>query len=100
MNRGSDPEGIKYWSEQIANEEWDPVAVAKFFIISKEFEAKNLNDEEYVKVLYRTFMGREFDKEGLNYWLQRLYNGDTRETVLESFAGCPEFQNIVKSFGL
>lgn len=100
LNRGSDPEGIKYWSEQIANEEWDSVAVAKFFIISKEFEAKKLNDEEYVKVLYRTFMGREFDKEGLNYWLQRLYNGDTRETVLESFAGCPEFQDIVKSFGL
>ncbi|MBS6465405.1 MAG: DUF4214 domain-containing protein, partial [Clostridium sp.] len=54
----------------------------------------------YVKVLYRTFMGREYDKAGLNYWVGRLNKGESRKTVLKSFAGCPEFQNIVKSFGL
>lgn len=100
LNRGSDPEGINYWSQQIANEEWDPIAVAEYFIISPEFESKNLNDTEYVKVLYRTFMGREYDQDGLNYWLNRLKNGDSRQTVLEAFAGCPEFQKIIKSFGL
>lgn len=100
LNRESDPSGIGYWSQEIANETKDPVAVAELFIFSEEFESKNLDDTEYVKVLYRTFMGREYDDAGLNYWLGNLASGTSRKDVLESFAGCPEFQDIIKSFGL
>lgn len=100
LNRKSDPSGIAYWSQEIANETKTPVEVAKLFIFSKEFEDKKLNDTEYIKVLYRTFMGREADKVGLNYWLGELNNGQSRERVLERFAGCDEFQDIIKSFGL
>lgn len=100
LDRESDPQGIQYWSQEIANEAKDPVQVAELFIISEEFEKKKLNDVDYVKVLYRTFMGREYDDGGLKYWLERLQNGDTRKTVLEDFASCPEFQKIIESFGL
>lgn len=100
LGRGSDPEGIDYWTKQIANEEWDPTAVAEYFIISKEFESKNLNNTEYVKVLYRTFMGRESDEVGLNFWLGEMQRGESRQKILKRFAGCAEFQEIVKSFGL
>ena len=74
--------------------------LAEMFIFSDEMMKKGLSDREYVKVLYRTFMGREADAAGLNYWVGRLNKGESRKTVLKSFAGCPEFQNIVKSFGL
>ena len=67
---------------------------------SPEFQNKNLSRTEYVKVLYRTFMGREYDKDGLNYWVKRLNSGDSRRNVLNAFAGCPEFQNIIKKFKL
>lgn len=100
LGRGSDPTGIDYWSKQIANEEWDPVAVAEYFICSPEFEAKNLDNTEYVKVLYRTFMGREGDEVGINYWIGELQRGQSRKDILKRFAGCPEFQDIVKGFGL
>ena len=100
LNRDSDPEGIKYWAQEIANESKSPVEVAELFIFSEEFESKKLDDTEYIKVLYRTFMGREFDKDGLNYWLGQIAAGQTRKDVLEAFAGCQEFQDIVKSFGL
>lgn len=100
LNRASDPSGIDYWCKQISNEEWDPVDVAEFFILSSEFEAKKLNNTEYIKVLYRTFMGREADSAGLKFWIGELNKGQTRKQVLERFAGCAEFQNIVKSFGL
>lgn len=100
LNRASDPSGIAYWSQEIANETKDPVSVAELFIFSEEFESKNLDNTEYIKVLYRTFMGREFDNDGLNYWLGQLDSGKTRKDVLEAFAGCPEFQDIIKSFGL
>ena len=100
LNRESDPSGIDYWSQEIANEAKDPVWVAELFIFSEEFENRKLNDKDYIKVLYRTFMGREADNDGMNYWLGRMKNGDSRKTVLEAFAGCKEFQDIIKGFGL
>lgn len=45
-------------------------------------------------------MGREADSDGLNYWLKRMKNGDSRETVLDAMAASDEFKQIIKSFGL
>lgn len=100
LSRSWDENGLNYWCEQIQCKQQTPVQVAENFINSKEFMDKNLNDTEYVKVLYRTFMGREADKSGLDYWVGRLNKGENRKSVLKAFAGCPEFQQIVRSFGL
>ena len=99
---GRNPEigGLKYWAGEINAKRRTPVQVAEQFFFAPEFTNKKLNNTEYVKVLYRTFMGREADKGGLNYWVGRLNKGESRKSVLEAFAGCPEFQKIVKSFGL
>ena len=42
----------------------------------------------------------EADKAGLSYWVGRLKKGESRKVILESFAGCQEFKDIVKGFGL
>lgn len=99
---GRDPEaaGLKYWTEEINSKNRTPVAVAEAFFFTPEFTNKNLSNTEYVKVLYRTFMGREYDQAGLNYWVDRLNKGESRKSVLRSFASCDEFQKIIKSFGL
>ena len=99
---GRNPEigGLKYWTGEINAKRKTPVQVAEAFFFAPEFTNKKLNNTEYVKVLYRTFMGREADKGGLDYWVGRLNKGESRKSVLEAFAGCPEFQKIVKSFGL
>lgn len=100
LNRQPDPIGLAYWTQEIQTGKRTPVAVAREFFFSPEFQNKNLSRTEYVKVLYRTFMGREYDKDGLNYWVKRLKSGDSRSNVLNAFAGCPEFQNIIKKFKL
>lgn len=100
LGRNADIGGMKYWAGEINAGRKSPTAVAEMFITSPEFTNKNLNNTEYVKVLYRTFMGREYDQGGLDYWVGRLNQGESRKSILQSFAGCPEFQNIVKSFGL
>ena len=99
---GREPEaaGLKYWTNEINAKRKTPVQVAELFFFSAEFTNKKLTNTEYVKVLYRTFMGREADQAGLNYWVGRLNKGESRKTVLESFASCEEFKKIVKSFGL
>lgn len=100
LNRGSDVEGINYWCQEIANESKDPILVAELFIFSEEFENRKLNNADYVDVLYRTFMGREADKDGKNFWVKQLKDGKDRKEVLEAFANCKEFQDILRAAGL
>lgn len=100
LGREAEPAGLNYWVGEINAKRRTPVQVAEEFFFAPEFVNKKLNNTEYVKVLYRTFMGREYDKGGLDYWVARLNKGESRKSVLEAFAGCPEFQKIVKSFGL
>ena len=100
LGRAAEPAGLNYWVGEINAKRRTPVQVAEEFFFAPEFVNKKLNNTEYVKVLYRTFMGREYDKGGLDYWVARLNKGESRKSVLEAFAGCPEFKNIVKSFGL
>ena len=100
LGRAAEPAGLKYWVGEINAKRKTPVEVAELFFFAPEFTNKKLNNTAYVKVLYRTFMGREADQGGLNYWVGRLNKGESRKSVLEAFAGCPEFKQIVKSFGL
>lgn len=100
LSREPEASGFKYWTGEINAKRKTPVAVAEQFIFSPEFTGKNLNNTDYVKVLYRTFMGREADQAGINYWVGQLNKGVSRKSVLRSFAGCQEFKNIVAGFGL
>ena len=100
LGRAAEPAGLKYWVGEINAKRKTPVEVAELFFFAPEFTNKKLNNTAYVKVLYRTFMGREADQGGLSYWIGRLNKGESRKSVLEAFAGCPEFKQIVKSFGL
>lgn len=100
LDRHPDDDGMNWWCANIKNHTMTPVAAAESFILSPEFESKGLNNEEYIKVLYRTFMGREYDQDGLNYWLGRINSGESRRTILRSFAGCPEFAAIAAKAGI
>lgn len=100
MERDGEEDGLNYWCNIIQGGGKTPVQVAEFFLTSEEFRNKNLSNEAYIKVLYRTFMGRECDQEGLNYWMGELNRGCSREDVLHRFAGCKEFRDIIAQFGL
>lgn len=101
LGRNYDIEGLNYWSDKIANKQMTAVQIATGgFFHSPEFLNKNYDDVEYVKVLYRTFMGREYDDPGLLHWLSKMNAGMTRDEVLASFGASQEFQNIMAKYGL
>ena len=100
LDRDPETEGLNYWAGVINNKKASAKSVAGKFVFSQEFKNKKLNDTEYVKVLYRVFMGREYDAEGLKYWTGKLSSGSSRESIFESFANAKEFSLILKSFGL
>lgn len=104
LSRDYDVNGINYWCNRIlksSNRKQAAIDTASNgFFHSKEFLSKNYNDTEYVKILYRTFLGREYDAGGLQYWLNQMKNGKSRDDVLEGFAYSIEFSSIMAKYGI
>lgn len=100
LERNSEKEGMEYWSLLIADGACTPATAAKSFFNSSEYLNKKTTNVQYIETLYRTFMGREADEEGLSYWLHNLKNGATREQALDGFATSSEFQQIMREYGL
>ncbi|MBQ1171899.1 MAG: DUF4214 domain-containing protein [Lachnospiraceae bacterium] len=101
LGRAFDVEGINYWTGEILDGRYSIIDVCTDgFFHSKEFQNKNLSDEEYIKVLYRTFFDREYDEEGLQYWVSQLHTGNmTRNQILNDFALSKEFQIVRAQYG-
>ena len=99
---GRDPEegGLKYWSLALTNLEKTGAEAAKQFFESEEFQNMRTSNTEYVTRLYRTFMGREPETDGLNYWVGELVKGRSRLYVMAGFASSQEFTNICKKYGI
>ncbi len=100
LERNGDKDGIEYWTNLIDSRACTPEDAAMNFFFSPEYVAKNNTDEEYIKALYRTFMGREADEGGLSAWKTAMDNGTSREVVLSSFAQSAEFKGIMAEYGL
>ncbi|SCP96722.1 glycosyl hydrolase family 95 catalytic domain-containing protein [Anaerobium acetethylicum] len=100
LGRAAETEGLNFYAGEIGSGRMAPLQAAQNFIFSSEFRDRKLSDSEYIKVLYRTFMGREFDQGGLDYHLNRMDKGTGREEILPGFAEAPEFEKIMAGFGL
>ncbi len=92
MNRESDPEGKAYWANRLANYECTGETIGLEFFTSAEMKSYNLDNEEFVKRLYSTFMDRDADSTGLSFWINELENGADRAEVVKGFAKSAEFE--------
>ncbi|MBO4636793.1 MAG: DUF4214 domain-containing protein [Clostridiales bacterium] len=100
LGRNADPNGLMAWARQLANQRDSGTGAARGFFFSEEFGRQNVGNEEYVRRLYRTFMGREPDEAGFNAWVAQLNGGVSREEVFNGFALSPEFTRICASYGI
>ena len=104
LGRKYDVNGLNFWCNKMlnaSNVKQAAIDVAgNGFFHSKEFKDKKLSNSDYIKVLYRTFLGREYDNNGLNYWLKELSSGKSRDYVLNGFANSKEFSDIMASYGI
>lgn len=100
LNRAAEEAGKTYWSDELEKQNTDGANVAFGFIFSEEFKNNNLNDEEFVNVMYATFFDRTADEGGKNYWLGLLSQGKTREMVFAGFVNSPEFEKLCSEAGI
>ena len=100
LNRIPDKDGLEYWSCQLLTYKNAGDGIAKGFIFSQEFTMRNLNDYDFLVILYRAFFDREADDGGLNYWLEKMETGYSRAEVLDGFLYSQEFSNLCDKFGI
>ncbi len=65
-----------------------------------EIPDKNTTDEEFIQAMYKTFMDRDAEPDGMSFWKNHLNSGTTRETVMSGFAQSVVFKGIMASYGL
>ncbi|MBR2752079.1 MAG: DUF4214 domain-containing protein [Clostridiales bacterium] len=100
---GRDPEekGLQYWSLALTNLEQTGYAAAELFFTGEEFVKLKTSDEEYVKRLYTTFMGREPEPSEITFWTGELAKGtQTRTSTMQFFGHSEEFTKICKQYGI
>ena len=101
LGRASEAEGKAHWCKVVGNGSYSGADCARFFLTSPEFNGRNLNNEEYLKVLYKTFFDRDAaaDPDGFNFWLSKIDEWG-RARVLEGFIDSTEWCNICASYGV
>lgn len=91
---------LNYYCEILLNRTLTPQQVAHNFVFSPECVGRNLGDRDFIVMLYHLYMDREPEEGGLNYYLNLLSSGTSREAVEAGFGASPEFKNIVAGYGL
>ena len=96
--RGSkaDEAGLNYWVGVYNNEGIN--SVIKKLYLSEEAKTNLDTNNEFVTAMYKGIFGRNPDTTGLNFWVNKLNSGLSRETVLNSFFGTKEFKKLVSFY--
>lgn len=100
LDRNPDQPGLENWVGHLQSGRLSGADVAERFIFSEEFLAKNLGNEEFLNIMYRSFFGREPDPEGYAGWLAQLRGGMSRKSVLARFVNSTEFGNLCSAYGI
>ena len=100
LERSSDITGLEYWTKNLINKKETGATLIKGFFLSTEFLNKNMSDEEFLKIAYRSILDRNPDKTGMRYWLGILENHYSRSIILKGFVESVEFKNLCRSYNI
>jgi Domain of unknown function (DUF4214) len=100
LGREPDMGGLNSWSSNLLNGTLSGADVANGFIFSQEFTNRHTTNEDFVTILYRAFFNREPDDPGYASWLNSLYGGTDRATVLDGFIKSQEFSDLCNNYGI
>ena len=101
LGRESDPDGKAYWADQVVKGNLTGADCIKQFLLSEEFNNRNLSDEEFVTVLYKALFDRDAkdDPDGFNFWMDSLKTVG-RESVVDGFINSTEWCNVCAAYGV
>lgn len=74
LGRNPDKEGMVFWRKSL-HEGMTPSEVAAYFLTSSEYGKRSLSDVDFIRAVYREWLGREPDSQG-----QAAYSGLVTQT--------------------
>ena len=100
LGRRSDPVGKQDWIDAITMRGNTGADAARGFLYSDEFLNKDITNDHFVRILYRTFFDREPDQAGFEAWVNALNRGDSKQDVIEGFINSTEWANLCLRYGI
>ncbi|MEM8848944.1 MAG: DUF4214 domain-containing protein [Pseudomonadota bacterium] len=94
LDRDPDAVGHAAWAARMFSGERTLLEVVEGFINSPEFKRDygDLDNQDFVNMLYRNVLDRSADQSGLARWIDELTTGATRAEVVLGFSESEEFK--------
>ena len=110
LERFPDEEGYEYWYKRMLDKKLNGEYFLKNLMFAEdEFTNRNLQDRELIAALYQIVVNREYDEEGLNFWVEiykeNLQNAEgqkklAQEVLVDRMVHEPEFGKLCTSAGI
>ena len=111
FERFPDEEGYNYWyAHRIKPKTLNGEYFLKNLLFAEdEFTNRNLQDKELIAALYQIVVNREYDEEGLNFWVgiygENLQNAQgnkklAQEVLVDRMSHEPEFGKLCEKVGI
>lgn len=100
LGRAPDQAGFDFWVNGLADDSLTGGDIVRNFFNSAEFTNQNTDNPTYVTTLYNALFGRTPAQTEVDFWVNEITTGTTRDQVLENFIGSPEFIALSQSFGI
>src|SRR5450830_1799043 len=100
LDRGPDPAGLDSWVNNLISGKVTGGQAAYGFVFSEELNNRNLNNDQFLVIMYKVFFDRPADTGGYNNWMGLLNGGSSREFVFSNFVNSTEFANICAKYGI
>jgi len=105
LGRAPEPSGLSYYQGEIAKAQALGDVKPAFrqmgynFFNSPEYLNRKTSNTDYITNLYKTFLQRDPGSSEVQFYLDRLTKGESRNTFITNFTNSPEFANFMKSLG-
>lgn len=97
LDRNPDVEGINYWTGELLTHKVTGADVILSFYTSAEFTNNKVSNEEFLRLVYKTVLGREPDAGGFDYWMGYMRQGYTQLYILNQFVLSAEFADLCRN---
>jgi len=100
LGREPDAGGLTYWADSLLSGSLSGANLSNQLVFSEEFRNRNVTNDEYITIMYKSFFDREADAGGRDYWMSVFDSGMSRYYVLAGFVNSEEFKNICNTYGI
>ncbi|MDD5658958.1 MAG: DUF4214 domain-containing protein, partial [Actinomycetota bacterium] len=100
LGRSPDPGGLENWVGNLLAGRVSGGQAAYGFVFSEELINRNLDNDQFLAIMYKAFFDRPADAEGYANWMGLLNSGSSREFVFSNFVNSIEFADICTKYGI